>query len=193
VLDLFGQSVVLQPYLSAGGTPPVAMAGSWHPPCLSGDPNAAAWERAQVRNYVDVRRYEVAGRTAGWTVMRNPRTADVLAIGEWGISVPLSGRSVRLAAGGSALHVSESAYWLEWDQPAIARIQDRLSRTGWMTVPDVANQLGIAHRLTDPELLDVSFFRFDSSLAVDWTANAVGAPVDYLVRLPAGLAEFYVA
>jgi hypothetical protein len=118
VLDLLGQSVVLQPYLSVGGTPPVTMAGSWHPPCLSGDPNAAAWERAQVRNHLDVRRYEVAGRMAGWTVMHNPRTAEVLAIGEWGISVPLSGRSVRLAAGGSALHVSESAYWLEWDQPA---------------------------------------------------------------------------
>jgi hypothetical protein len=166
------------------------MAGSWHLSCLSGVPAAAEWGQAVVQNYTAVRHYDIVGRTPDWTVIRSPRTGEVLALGRRGAILPLTGSGVRPSAVPGALRVYEPMYWLEWDQPVIAEIQARLRRSRTMPVVAVAELLGCAQRLTDREWLTDSVFRLDDALVEDWRATAVGAAVEYAVRLPAELAPF---
>jgi hypothetical protein len=188
VLELVGQYTVLSAYLDVAGSVPTGMAGSWHPRCLTVVPATAAWGAALVRNYTEVRQYEVLARTTDWTVVRNPRTHETLALGHRGASLPLTA-----PASGSSPHVlqlHEPTYWLEWDRPAIAEIQDALRRFGAIPIVRVAELLGCSDRLSDPELLVDGVFRLDDAMVEDWQAGAVGAAVDYAVRLPAELVPY---
>lgn len=189
VLELVGQSVTLSPYLSVNGSPPADSAGSWHLLCVTAAPVGGEWQRAVVRSYREVRQYELVGMTPQWAVVRNPRTGEVLGLGPGGVALPLSAPALRRAGG--AYRVSEAEYWLEWDEPVILEIQDHLRRTGVVSVHDVAGLLGMGHRLSHPDLLADSVFRLDPSLASQWRATMVGAPVEYSVYLPDELAPYY--
>jgi hypothetical protein len=74
----------------------------------------------------------------------------------------------------------------------IARIQDRLRRTGFMPVREVAAELGMDHRLSHPDVLVAATFRWDDELAPQWRPTMVGAAVDYAAHLPEELAGYYV-
>jgi hypothetical protein len=176
---------MLQPYVSVAGTPPVDTAGTWHLTCLAADPVAEQWGRAHVHSFTQVRGYEPVVGTPEWTVVVNPRTRERLALGRLGAVLPLRGRP---ASGG--LRVRESDYWLEWDRPVIAPIQAELRASGAVGVLDVADLLGIRHRLSRPDSLSGSVFRLDPELAEDWTPTAVGASVDYVVALPPELLPY---
>jgi hypothetical protein len=188
VLELIGQCTTLPSYLVAGS---IDMAGSWHLSCLSALAAAAEWGQAVVHNYIAVRRYDIVTRTPNWTVIRSPRTDEVLALGRRGEILPLTGSGLRPALDAGALRVYEPMYWLEWDQPVITEIQARLRRSSTMHVIAVAELLDCAQRLTDREWLTDSVFRLDDALVGDWRATAVGAAVDYAARLPAELAPFF--
>jgi hypothetical protein len=190
VLELIGQFTTLAPYLGAAGSLPIDMAGSWHLSCLREAPAAIEWGRALVQNYTEVRGYDIVGRTAAWTVAHSPRTGEVLALGDRGAILPLTGSAPHPAPTQGAMRVYEPMFWLEWDQPVVAEIQATLRRSQTMPLTRVAELLGSAQRLTDPEWLTDSVFRLDESLVDDWRAAAVGAAVDYAVRLPAELAPY---
>lgn len=189
ILSLVGQSVLLAPYLSVAGSPPVSSAGEWHCACLVAAPVAPEWGAAHVRSFLQTRGYERAGRIPEWTVVRNPRTGEVLALGDQGTILPLSGRTVRGRRDG-ALRLVESEFWLEWDPPVIAELQASLRRDRTVPVLRVAELLGLADRLADPEVLGDSVFTVDDELVEEWRPSFVGVGVDYAARLPAGLAPY---
>ncbi|MBB5874585.1 hypothetical protein F4553_008019 [Allocatelliglobosispora scoriae] len=182
VLDLPGQTVMLEPYAAVAGVPPVSTAGAWHLSCLASDPAAEQWGHAHVHSVVQVRRFDLIARVPEWAVVENPRTGDRLALGRLGAIVALRGRGITTAPAG--LRVTVSEYWLEWDQPVIARIQAELRSSGAAAVLDVADLLGIRDRLTSPHTLADSAFRADSELIEEWTPTAVGAALDIAVALP---------
>jgi hypothetical protein len=193
VLELVGQSATLPPYLIDAGSPPADTAGTWHMSCLRSTPVGADWAPAVERNFVVVRRYVLLARTPDWSVLRNPRSGEVLALGRSGGMLPLRGRGpvFTTSEGDLAFPVRESEYWLEWDQPVIAGIQDRLRTTGFMPLREVAAELGIDHRLSHPGLLVAASFRWDDELAPEWRPTMVGAAVEYAVHLPEELAAYY--
>jgi hypothetical protein len=193
VLELVGQSATLPPYLIDAGSPPADTAGTWHTSCLRSAPVAAVWATALERNHVDVRQYVLLARTPAWSVLRNPRTGEVLALGHHGGMLPLHGigPAFRTSDGDLAYPMREQEYWLEWDEPVIASIQDRLRRTGSMPVPEVAAALGMDHRLSHPDVLADASLRWDDELAPEWRPTMIGAAVDYAVHLPEELAGFY--
>jgi hypothetical protein len=188
VLELDGQAVMLQPYLSAGGTPPVDTAGEWHLTCLAADPVAEQWGQAHVRSFTEVRHFDRVATTPDWTVVSNPRTGDVLALGRLGAVLTLRGRTVRPEPGG--LRMTDVDHWLEWDQPVIARIQAQLRTDARIGVLEVADILGSRHRLGQPDSLSDSAFRLNPELVEDWSPTAVGATVEYFVPLPAELVPY---
>ena len=184
-LELTGQTVMLQPYVSVAGTPPGDTAGPWHLTCLAADPVADDWGRAHVHSFTEVRGYERVVDTPEWTVVLNPRTHERLALGRLGAVLPLRGRPT---SGG--LRVMELDYWLEWDPPVIAPIQAELRASGAVGVLEVADLLGSRDRLNHPGSLSDSVFRLNPELVEDWTPTAVGASVDYVVTLPSDLLPY---
>jgi len=193
VLELVGQSATLPAYLIHAGSPPADTAGTWHVSCLRSSQVGADWAPVIRRSYIDVRGYVLLATTPDWSVLRNPRSGEVLALGHSGGMLPMPGQgpAFRTSDGDLAYPVRESEYWLEWDQPVIARIQDRLRRTGFMPVLEVAAELGMDHRLSHPDVLVAAAFRWDDELAPEWRPTMVGAAVDYAVHLPDELAGYY--
>ena len=86
----------------------------------------------------------------------------------------------------------EAEYNLELDDPAaIAELQAALRRTGACALLTVAERLGIADRLTRPELLTAAAFRLEDPEAVaDWSPRFVAAAVVYDVFVPGALVPF---
>jgi len=193
VLELLGQAATLPAYLIDDGSPPASAAGTWHLSCLGSDPVGEQWAHALERNYLAVRQYALVAREPHWTVIRNPRTGELLALGRTGGVLPLNGHGgvFVTSTGRRAYRVREAAYWLEWDEPVIAGMQERLRRTGSMPVREVAGQLGIEARLAHPDVLAMAAFQLDEELTPDWRSTVVGAPVDYAVPLPDELAGYY--
>lgn len=111
VVDLPGQTAMLQPYLSEADVPPGDTAGAWHLSCLAAAPVAEQWGRAQVHSFVEVRGFEPVARGPEWTVFDNPRTGDRLALSRLGATLPLRGRGIHPVPLG--LRVIELEYWLE--------------------------------------------------------------------------------
>ena len=188
MLELGGQAAMLQPYLSAAGTPPVDTAGEWHLTCLATDPVAEQWGQAHVRSFTEVRHFDRVATTPDWTVVSNPRTGDVLALGRLGAVLTLRGRTVRPEPAG--LRMTDVDHWLEWDQPVIARIQAQLRTDARIGVLEVADLLGSRHRLGQPDSLSDSAFRLNPELVEGWSPTAVGATVEYFVPLPAELVPY---
>ena len=192
VLELLGQFATLPPYLIVAGSPPAQTAGTWHLPCLRTHGVGEQWAAVLERNYLDVRQYALVAREPRWTVIRHPRTGEVLALGHSGGILPLSGHGPAFeTSAGRAYRVREAEYWLEWDQPLIAAVQERLRRTGSVPVRDIAGRLGIEQRLVHPEVLVAASFQLDEELVPDWQSTVVGAPVEYAVHLPDELAAYY--
>lgn len=176
---------MLQPYVSVAGVPPIATAGEWHLSCLAAQPVAEQWGRAHQHSFVEVRHFEPVARTPQWTVVDNARSGDRLALGQFGAILSLRGRGIQPVPAG--LRVTVFEYWLEWDQPVIARIQAQLRGSGTVGVLEVADLLGIRHRLIEPDTLSDTVLRSNPELMEEWTPTAVGATLDAIVPLPGDL------
>lgn len=193
VLELLGQSAVLPAYLIQAGSPPPETAGTWHLSCLRSSGLGEQWALASERNYLEVRHYVLQARTPDWSVLSNPNSGEVFALCRQGGTLPLHGHGTvfQTPTGGLAYHIHDEQYWLEWDRPVIATVQEQLRQSGSVPVQGVARLLGMEHRLTDPDVLTAAAFRLDADLASQWQPTFVGAAVDYAAHLPRELATHY--
>lgn len=188
VLELRGQYTLLDSFLIQNGVPPAATAGTYHSTCLATSAAGPAWGKALVRSFVGTRGFEQLAQTAEWTVARNPRTRDTVALGANGVTLSLGFTGARRTVpGGAVFAVSEREYMLEWDVPLVDGLQRDLRAQGRALVLDLADQLGIRNRLAHPELLVDAAFRLDPALEPDWRPGFVWAPVDYQVFVPDAL------
>lgn len=188
VLELRGQYTLLDSYLIQGGVPPAATAGTYHSSCLAASAVGPAWGAALVKSFVGTRGFERLAHDDEWTVVRNPRTRDTVALGSNGVTLALGFTGDRREVpGGVSFAVSEREYALEWDAPLVDGIQRDLRAKQRVAVLEVADQLGIRDRLSYPELLVDAAFRLDPALEPDWRPGFVWAPVDYRVFVPAAL------
>lgn len=190
VLELRGQFTVLQPYLIEHDVPPPESAGAWHVTCLRLSLVGERWYQARLRSYVEIRGYELLARTGGWSVVRNPRTREVLALGADGDTLALDTAPARQIPGGAVHLVTEPSYGLEYDPPVIREVQSGLRATGRFPVRALADRLGIGDRLAHPDLLETAAFRLDAELEPEWTPQFVLAVVDYPVFVPDELAPY---
>ncbi len=186
VLELLGQSAVLPSYVIQADSPPPETAGTWHLSCLRSNSVGGQWALALERNYIEVRGYSVQARLAGWSVLLNPVSGDVIGLCHQGGTLPLRGQGPVLSTpmGKLAFQVRDEQFWLEWDQPLLATIQEHLRHEGSMPVAAVARLLGMEHRLSEPDMLATAAFRFDDEMASNWQPTVVGAAVSYSVHVP---------
>jgi hypothetical protein len=188
VLELRGQYTKLDSFLIQGGVPPVASAGTYHSSCLAASPVGPAWGAALVKSFVGTRGFERLAQADEWTVVRNPRTSDTVALGANGVTLALGfAGHAREVPGGAAFAVTEREYALEWDAPLVDDIQRGLRAQRRVAVLEIADQLGIRDRLAHPELLVDAAFQLDPALEPDWRPGFVWAPVEYRVFVPAAL------
>jgi len=192
VLELEGQFEMLDSYYVDDGEPPLDSTGGWHLRCLLASPYGAAWFAARRRSYVGVRGYDVMAESAVWTVVRNPRTKEAVALaptGEMTSLVFTRGRPRRVDGG--AIYRRDEEYNLELDdRDAIQAIQDALTSVGTLPILALLEVLGIADRTVHPEALEGSVFRFDRALRRDWGPDFVAARADYGVFVPTALEPY---
>ncbi len=89
VLELRGQYTKLDSFLIKNGVPPAETAGTYHAACLAASPIGASWGSALVASYTTVRGYQRLADVGDWTVVKNPRTAETLALGRYGTTLAL--------------------------------------------------------------------------------------------------------
>ena len=70
VLELEGQFDKLDSYFLGDDGPPEESAGWWHLSCLRVSDVGRAWQAARLRNYRDVRKFQIVAELPGWVVMR---------------------------------------------------------------------------------------------------------------------------
>lgn len=194
VLELRGQFTLLNSFYIDGGVPPVESAGEWHLACLHESTYGETWYAARRRNFVDVRKYEVVLENEGWTVTRNPRTRETVALARSGDSLSLvfTDARPRRVSGGAVYRVDEE-YNLELaDRDAFRAIQDTLSTVGSLPLLAVMEVIGIGDRVVHAEALEESMFRVDDELRDEWRPTFVSARADYGVFVPADLEPFVV-
>lgn len=191
VLEIDGQFSKLDSLFIQNGSPPPATAGWWHARCLAESDAGPAWYAARLRNYRDVRRFEVVAELAGFTVLRDPRRGKTLALARHGelIDLALGGRSqARAAEGGLIFPRSEDEFHLELEDASIVQaIKDALVTSGSYPLSAVLAALGIADRVVHPEALERGAFELVRGLQHHWSEHAVSARVRYGVFIPGEL------
>jgi hypothetical protein len=187
VLELRGQFTLFDSYLIENGHPPEADVGHWHVTCLRAAGVGARWAPVLIRNYTSVRGYRVLAETAAWSVVENPRTAEVLALDQHGTfsSLMFQAAPHRLVPGGGAYQVREAEYGLDvgnvtWGE----EIQTALRTQGRYSIQELARGLGIEAKLSHPEMLADAAFRYDDATEEEWGPMFVLAPVEYQVFVP---------
>jgi hypothetical protein len=189
VLELRGQFTLLNSFYINDGVPPVESAGEWHLSCLHGSGYGAAWYEARRRNFVDIRKYDVILESEAWTVTRNPRTREPVALSPSGDSLLLVFAEARpRPVPGGAIYRVDEEYNLELDdREAIKAIQGTLSTVGAFPLLAVMEVLGIADRVVHAEALEEGMLRVDHELRGEWQPGFVSARADYGVFVPAEL------
>lgn len=195
VIELRGQHDVLAAYVVESGTAPLDSAGSWHTACLTASPAGELWHLALRHSYLDVRGYRLLADTENWTVVQNPNTGEVLALGRQGSTLGLSSipglratPSATPSAGGTSYRARVYEYNLDpGDEQLTTRIQQELRDTGRYPVLDLAEAWGIRERLSHPEVLADAAFRLDPEVEPEWTPHSVIAAVEHGVFVPAEL------
>ncbi len=184
---------VLDSYHVADGRPPPASAGWWHARCLAESPVAGAWYEARLRNHRDVRGHMPVGQLDHWTIVRHPRTLEVLAFGRSGelLSLPRERKGARQVDGGAVYPVLEDEYHLELgDQAIVQSIKDGLLSNGTYPLPALIDRLGVGDKIAHAEALERGVLRFDRKLRADWTRWSVSMSVEYGLFVPAELEPF---
>jgi hypothetical protein len=193
VLELRGQVAVLDSYYISDGEPPPTSAGWWHARCLADSEVAAAWYEARLRNHRDVRGLRPLGQLDHWTVVRHPRTGEVLAFGRRGelLSLPLGRKGARRVDGGAVYPVVDGEYHLELgDAGLVETIQDGLTSNGTFPLTVLIDRLGVGDKVAHSEALERGVLRFDRKLRRDWTRWSVSMSVEYGLFVPAELEPF---
>lgn len=191
VLELEGQFSVLDSLYIHNGFPPPETSGWWHARCLSESEAGSAWYEARLRNFRDVRRYQVVADYPQWTVLRGPNRGNLLAFGRRGELLNLSRGNRKLARpieGGRLYPKIEETFHLELDDlDLVQAIQEGLRSVGSHPLPAVLNAMGIADRVVHPEAIEHGAFHFDKALQHDWDRRFVSARLEYDVFVPTEL------
>ena len=192
VLELRGESAMLDSYLTDGGEPPASTAGAWHATCLAASAVGPRWHAAQRRSLVEVRGYRVVAEPGGWLVVEHARSRERVALAPYGLVLALRFEGApRPSPGGCAIAVHEPEYNLELaDTALITDMQAALRATGEFSLAELARRLGITERLAHPALWRTAAFTLDPELTADWSAGFVAAAVRYDVFVPELLVPF---
>jgi|GEM_PF-5297335 len=193
VLELHGQYVQLGAYLLPDDAPDLAGGtGSWHARCLAGTDLGPRWRVLLVRSYLAVRGYDLVQQSPHWTVVRNPRTGETLALLADGATLELPARAVPgpPVPGGASYLVDEPMYVLEWDPPVPEEIQRGLRATGTVALAAVADRLGIWPAVSHPDLFATAALHLDEELVPDWSPRYVLAAARYPVFVPEALVGY---
>lgn len=195
VLEIDGQFSMLDSLFIQNGSPPPATAGWWHARCLADSDAGPAWFAARLRNYREVRRFEVVAEPAGWTVLHHPQRGKTLALARHGEQIDLSiggHRQARAVEGGLIFPRVDDEFHLELEDASIIQaIKDGLVTRGRYPLPAVIAALGIADRVVHPEAIERGVFQLVPALQHHWGEHAVSASVSYGVFIPTEL-ESYV-
>lgn len=191
VLELEGQFSKLDSLYIKNDFPPPETAGWWHASCLAESEVAPAWYEVRLRNFRDVRRYQLVADYPQWTVLRDPNRGKVLAIGRNGEVVSLSRgnrKTGRAVEGGHVYPKVDEEYHLELeDSDLVQTIQEGLLDTGTFPLSAVLSAMGIANRTVHPEAIENSAFHLDRTLQHNWDKNFVSACLQYGVFIPVEL------
>jgi hypothetical protein len=194
VLELEGQFAKLDSYFLGDAGPPEESAGWWHLSCLRASDVGPAWQAARLRNYRDVRKFELVAEPPGWAVIRDPRSGASIAIGASGESLELRTASkvvAREVDGGLVIKRVEATFHLELaDEAVVADMQRILEQTSVYPLSAVLAALGIADRAVDPVALDGATLRFDKGLRSFWARRGISAQIEYGVFVPQALEPF---
>jgi hypothetical protein len=184
---------LLDSYYISEGKPPAASAGWWHARCLADSPVALDWYEARLRNHRDVRGMTPLDELARWTILRHPRTGEVLAFGRGGelLSLPLERKGARRVEGGAVYPVVDDDYHLHLgDQAIVQPIKDSLTSTGTYPLPALIDRLGVGDKVAHPEALERGVLRFERKLQRDWTRWSVSVRIEYGLFVPVELEPF---
>jgi uncharacterized protein (TIGR02996 family) len=194
VLELEGQFDKLDSYFLGDDGPPEDSAGWWHLSCLRASDVGRAWQAARLRNYRDVRKFEIVAELPGWVVMRDPRGRESIAIGVSGelVELPMASKSfVREVDGGLVFRRVETTFHLELgDEAVVLAMQLTLEQTSVYPVSAVLAALGISDRVADAVALGGATLRFDKGLRSFWGRHGVSAQIEYGVFVPQVLEPF---
>lgn len=193
VLEVDGQFENLDSFYLDQDGPPEESAGEWHTSCLLASPYGSAWHDARLKNHTMVRGYQLIASTQEWSVIRHPRTEEVLALSRKGSFLALtyaSGRA-RKVEGGSIYPVSVDEYNLELeDEDVVRTMQEALTSAKTFPVLALFEALGLADRLHHPEALEGSLIHFSRPLQRYWSDHFVSARWDHGVYVPAELEQY---
>jgi hypothetical protein len=193
VLELEGQFENLDSFYMTDDTPE-GTAGVWHTRCLvdSSRDTGAAWYEARLRNFRDVRRYEVVAAPEGWSVVRHPRTKEVFALGTDGTTCGLAFPTVAKQVDGGAVYpVIEEQFHLDLDDDiVVADAQRALLADGTYPLGSLIASMGLSDRMVHPEALSSGGLRYDASLKRHWGPKFVSARMEYGVFVPASLVPY---
>lgn len=191
VLELEGQFSKLDSLYIKGEFPPPETAGWWHASCLAESKVALAWYEVRLRNFRDVRRYQLVADYPDWTVLRDPNRGKIVAFGRKGeiLSLSRDRRMARAVESGYIYPKFEEEYHLELEDSALVQtIQEGLLVTGAFSLKAVLGAMGIANRIVHSEAIANSAFHLDGLLQRNWDKNPVSARLRYGVFVPAELA-----
>lgn len=187
VLELEGEFAKLDSMLLGDGGPPSESAGWWHARCLVASGVADAWRAVRLRGLRDVRGYMLVAEMPEWTVLRHPRSGELIGLGRSGVALSLSrlGGRPRRVDGGAVYSVVDDEYNLELDDAdTIGAIAAALAETGRYPLSALTASLGVSERVNHPEALAGGALQLDKRLRQYWSAGAVCARAEYGVFVP---------
>ena len=189
-LSFIGQIEQLDSYLLSPGGPPADTAGSWHTKCLRESAVGAAWAAARLRNFVDVRQYDVIATAGPWTVLVDPRDGERLTVAD-------SGQALVLPSAHRLFEVGDEAAYRERDreynlhipdEALIGAMQQALLRDGVCPLSLLFDGVGVTEHLDHAEILSDGFFRdAELELREEWTRVSICVAAEYNVYGPAEL------
>jgi hypothetical protein len=195
VLELEGQFENLDSFYVNEGIPEDT-AGLWHTRCLlDADPSiAGAWYDARLRNFRDVRRYQVIAALDRWSVLQHARTKETVAVGRDGTMWRLAFRDKpRKVDGGVVGPIVEGEYHLDLDEPGVAAAAQRaLAAGGAYPLSSLIEAMGLSDRMVHLEALQGGALHLETSLKRHWGAHSVSARMEYGVFVPDVLVPYLV-
>lgn len=191
VMELEGQFEKLDLLYVNAPIPPPETVGWWHVRCLVESDAALPWYEGRLSSLRDVRGYHLIAEYPHWSVVREPRSGEVIALGRGGevLSLSLGSRKrARASDGGWIYPIFEQTCHLELDDEDLVRsIQEGLQDAGSYSLPVVLKAMGVADKVVHPEALERGMFRLDKELQLHWGIRFVSASVDYGVFVPTQL------
>lgn len=196
VLELSGQFECLDSYYVEADGPPLNTVGDRHTKGLRESGVGGFWQPAFIRNFCQVRGYVVHESVAGWTVLKNPRTEELVAFSSTGESLDLNlepDAATTPTTAGVVVHRRERTFHLHIDDAAFAaEAQQSLRTTGSFSLARVLDHLGTSEKMAEPAALANGRFVFDDDLQTFWVSRGISAQLEYGVLVPGALVHYVV-